>query len=55
MAQVYQQQLAVIGVEMELIPTELSQYWPKLFESEFSIVSHTTGDATIDPSTQGRK
>lgn len=50
MAQVYQQQLAAIGIEMELVPTELSQYWPKLFESEFAIVSHTTGDATLDPS-----
>lgn len=49
-AQVFQQQLAAIGVEVELVPTELPQYWPKLFASEFSIVSHATGDATVDPS-----
>lgn len=49
-AQVYQQQLAAIGVQAELVPTELPQYWPQLFESNFSIVSHTTGDATVDPS-----
>jgi peptide/nickel transport system substrate-binding protein len=49
-AQVYQQQLAQIGVQVELIPTELPQYWPQLFESQFAIVSHKTGDATVDPS-----
>jgi ABC-type transport system substrate-binding protein len=49
-AQVYQQQLAAVGIEVELIPTELPQYWPQLFESQFSIVSHKTGDATVDPS-----
>jgi peptide/nickel transport system substrate-binding protein len=50
MAQVYQQDLAQIGVNMELLPTELPQYWPKLIGSEFAIVSHGTGDATVDPS-----
>ncbi len=50
MAQVYQQDLAAIGVEVELLPTELPQYWPKLIESEFAIVSHGTGDATVDAS-----
>jgi len=49
-AQVYQQDLAKIGVELELVPTELPQYWPQLFDSKFGIVSHATGDATIDPS-----
>jgi ABC-type transport system substrate-binding protein len=49
-AQVFQQQLAAIGVQVELVPTELPQYWPQLFESQFSIVSHATGDATVDPS-----
>jgi peptide/nickel transport system substrate-binding protein len=49
-AQVYQQQLAEIGVEVELVPTELPQYWPQLFASEFQIVSHATGDASVDPS-----
>ena len=49
-AQVYQQQLAAIGVDVELVPTELPQYWPQLFESNFAIVSHATGDATVDPS-----
>lgn len=49
-AQVYQQDLAAIGVDIELVPTELPQYWPQLFESEFTIVSHATGDATVDPS-----
>lgn len=50
MAQVYQQDLAKIGVDVELLPTELPQYWPKLIGSEFAIVSHGTGDATVDPS-----
>jgi peptide/nickel transport system substrate-binding protein len=49
-AQVFQQQLAAIGVQVELIPTELPQYWPQLFDSQFAIVSHNTGDATVDPS-----
>ncbi|RIK58857.1 MAG: hypothetical protein DCC57_00045 [Chloroflexi bacterium] len=49
-AQVFQQQLAAIGVQVELVPTELPQYWPLLFDSNFSIVSHATGDATVDPS-----
>ncbi|HXF60474.1 MAG TPA: ABC transporter substrate-binding protein [Caldilineaceae bacterium] len=49
-AQVFQQQLAEIGVQVELLPTELPQYWPLLFESQFQIVSHKTGDATVDPS-----
>ncbi len=49
-AQVYQQDLAKIGVELELVPTELPQYWPQLFDSKFAIVSHGTGDATLDPS-----
>ncbi len=49
-AQVYQQQLAAIGVEVELVPTELPQYWPQLFASDFTIVSHATGDTSVDPS-----
>ena len=49
-AQVYQQQLAAIGVQVELVPTELPQYWPQLFASDFAIVSHATGDTSVDPS-----
>ncbi|MCC9076867.1 ABC transporter substrate-binding protein [Litorilinea aerophila] len=49
-AQVYQQDLAAIGVQVELLPTELPQYWPKLFDGQFAIVSHATGEATVDPS-----
>ena len=49
-AQVYQQDLAQIGVEAEILPTELPQYWPKLIGSEFEMVSHGTGEATVDPS-----
>lgn len=49
-AQVYQEDLAKIGVEMEVVPTELPQYWPKLFDSDFAVVSHATGEATVDPS-----
>ncbi len=49
-AQVYQQQLAAIGIDMELVPTELPQYWPQLYDSKFAIVSHATGDATVDAS-----
>lgn len=50
MAQVYQQDLAAIGVNAEIVPTELPQYWPILFESDFAMVSHGTGEATVDPS-----
>ena len=50
MAQVYQQDLANVGIEAELVPTELPQYWPQLIGSEFEIVSHGTGDTTVDPS-----
>ncbi len=49
-AQVFQQELAAIGVDAELVPTELPQYWPQLYDSNFAIVSHATGDATVDPS-----
>jgi ABC-type transport system substrate-binding protein len=35
---------------VELLPTELPQYWPLLFDSDFAIVSHATGDTTVDPS-----
>ena len=49
-AQVYQQQLAAIGVQVELVPTELPQYWPQLFAGDFAIVSHATGDTSVDPS-----
>jgi peptide/nickel transport system substrate-binding protein len=49
-AQVYQQQLADVGIEMELLPTELAQYFEMLIGSEFAIASHGTGDATVDPS-----
>ncbi len=50
MAQVYQQDLAAVGIDVELIPTELPQYWPQLIGSEFAMVSHGTGDTTVDPS-----
>ncbi|MCP4198101.1 MAG: ABC transporter substrate-binding protein [Proteobacteria bacterium] len=49
-AQVYQQDLAAIGIDMELLPTELAQYFPALIGSEFAIASHGTGDATVDAS-----
>lgn len=49
-AQVYQQDLAKIGIDMELQPTELAQYFDLLINSEFAIASHGTGDATVDPS-----
>ena len=49
-AQIWQQDLAKVGVKMKVVPTELPQYWPKLFASEFAIVSHATGEATVDPS-----
>ncbi|MHB1006005.1 MAG: ABC transporter substrate-binding protein [Chloroflexota bacterium] len=50
MAQVYKADLAKIGVELEIIPIELAQYWPKLYASDFDMVSHATGDANADPS-----
>jgi peptide/nickel transport system substrate-binding protein len=49
-AQLAQQDLAAVGIDVELLPTELPQYWPQLFDSAFTIVSHSTGDATVDPS-----
>jgi peptide/nickel transport system substrate-binding protein len=49
-AQVYQQDLAAIGIEMELLQTEQAEYFDKLIGSEFAIASHGTGDATVDPS-----
>jgi peptide/nickel transport system substrate-binding protein len=49
LAQVYQEDLAKIGVEMEILPTELPQYWPILFDSDFAIVSHDSGQAGVDP------
>jgi peptide/nickel transport system substrate-binding protein len=49
-AQVYKEDLAKIGVDLEIVPTELPQYWPLLFDSDFQVVSHATGEATIDPS-----
>ncbi|MCP4428482.1 MAG: ABC transporter substrate-binding protein [Chloroflexi bacterium] len=51
-AQVYQQDLAAVGIDVEILPTELPQYWPILINSEFVIVSHATGEATVDPSGQ---
>ncbi len=51
-AQVYQQDLAEVGINLEILPTELPQYWPILINSEFAIVSHATGEATVDPSGQ---
>ena len=50
MAQVFQQDLADVGIVAELVPTELPQYWPQLMGSEFTVVSHGTGDTTVDPS-----
>lgn len=49
-AQVFQQDLAAVGIKAELLPTELPQYWPLLFDSKFAIVSHATGDSSVDPS-----
>jgi peptide/nickel transport system substrate-binding protein len=49
-AQIWQADLAQIGVKLAVVPTELPQYWPKFYASDFSIVSHATGDATVDPS-----
>lgn len=49
-AQIYQEDLAKIGVNLEVLPTELPQYWPILFDSQFQVVSHATGEATVDPS-----
>jgi ABC-type transport system substrate-binding protein len=49
-AQIYQADLAQIGVDIQVVPTELPQYWPILFDSDFGVVSHATGEATVDPS-----
>ena len=34
---------------MEILPTELPQYWPILFDSDFGIVAHNSGMVSIDP------
>jgi ABC-type transport system substrate-binding protein len=47
--QVYQQDLAKAGIQARLVPTELPQYWPKLFASNFWVVSHATGETDLDP------
>jgi ABC-type transport system substrate-binding protein len=49
-AQIFQADLAQIGVDIQVVPTELPQYWPILFDSDFGVVSHATGEATVDPS-----
>ncbi len=49
-AQVYQKQLAAIGIEVQLVPAELPEYWDRLTASNFSIVSHATGNPSVDPS-----
>lgn len=49
-AQVFQQQLTAIGVHLDLVPMESEEYWPMLYASNFSIVSHVTGDTSVDPS-----
>ena len=49
LAQVYQESLAKIGIDMEILPTELPQYWPILFDSDFGIVAHNSGMVSIDP------
>ncbi len=49
-AQVYKEDLAKVGVQAEIVPIELAQYWPKLYASDFDMVSHGTGSADLDPS-----
>lgn len=49
-ARVFQQQLAQIGIVVELQPAAQADYWPRLSQSDFTLVSHTAGDATVDPS-----
>jgi ABC-type transport system substrate-binding protein len=48
--QVWQQDLAQIGVEVELLPTDLPQFWPAFIGSQFDIAIQATGDSTVDPS-----
>jgi peptide/nickel transport system substrate-binding protein len=49
-AVVYQQQLAAIGIHAELVPATEEEYWPQLYASDFMMVSHSTGDTSVDPS-----
>lgn len=49
-AQVYQADLAKAGINVELKPTDLAQYFPLLYESNFDMVMHGTGEADLDPS-----
>lgn len=48
-AQVYQQDLALAGIRATLIPMPLPQYFQKLYNSEFAVVSHSTGETDLDP------
>ena len=49
-AQLYQQQLAKIGVQVALLPLATPDYWENLYASNFAIVSHVTGNSSVDPS-----
>jgi peptide/nickel transport system substrate-binding protein len=49
-AQVWQADLANVGVDLELLPTDLPQFWPAFIGSQFETAIQATGDSTIDPS-----
>ncbi len=49
-AQIWQQDLAKVGVKMKITPMESAAYLPKLTSSDFTIVSHATGGSAVDPS-----
>jgi ABC-type transport system substrate-binding protein len=50
MCQVWQADLAAVGVQLELLPTDLPQFWPAFMGSDFDVAIQATGDSTIDPS-----
>lgn len=47
---VFARQLAEIGVEVELVPAPPNEFWPRLYDGDFALVSHKTGDVGADPS-----
>jgi ABC-type transport system substrate-binding protein len=48
-AQVYQKQLTAVGIHAQLIPADDDDYWPQLYAGNFSIVSHSTVNQSVDP------
>jgi peptide/nickel transport system substrate-binding protein len=48
-AQVWQQDLAKVGIKLKITPMDNAAYLPRLTSSDFTIVSHGTGASSVDP------